>query len=470
MAEAKASAPVKTDEEIQTLLNKVKDILKKNTCGNCSSYPRIRSRLKRSSKKRKLAMLILSITQKPTSGPKELAYNWIVNQFDINIYNSSYHNTGRHLIDKLYHEVINKHRPYTPATPEQIKMSKMKRDNRRHIRNIQMTAKEMRDAENKKVADEKKRGKRNVQMKRVGGVKNFQNQMKADKDAKEKRNAANMTEREKADFWSWRLYGDGKKLDISMVPAPVVQLSRNTFHYKTDVFQVCAKESHDALNYIVQESKRSIRVKFKGDSQGLVFYYALCLIRDNPDHHSSMGIPWLLKFHGEVREPDAISGNISGYITHNNKVYLCVEDQYIYAHRKLPPQWAKASQLQNRYIGGKIFRAEPHDNVKTPFLLGIQDSTAIESFSWVEGGTKYTAHVETHGKGVDYIKSLKPKSRVELMAEDMKKLEKNAAEERERNKQQAISRTAKQSIAKFCKECGKGVIGMKFCQNCGTNN
>ena len=24
------------------------------------------------------------------------------------------------------------------------------------------------------------------------------------------------------------------------------------------------------------------------------------------------------------------------------------------------------------------------------------------------------------------------------------------------------------TAAKFCKECGKGVVGMKFCQSCGT--
>lgn len=404
---------------------------------------------KRRSKQKQLALKLLKKLSNGEQSTDEVVYKiyfWIRDYFKKEWYDDETrrayggHHTNKSLIELLYYRFQYNGPP------------KADRDTMVHYRNktcvrkaenvVKKAAKDTAHKVVMEVANEKKIARRNMVEKQCGGSAKFQAKIKADKDAKEKRDAQNATAQQKAAFWKMRLETDfGKCLDTPMKSVPVCRLPVYAPHTTAKTFSVSTEDALESLNYIVQAGdKKRIQITFKDDAQGRVYYYALALIPTNPNHHISLAPRILLRFQAEVRKPSQISGTITGYNTHGGQVYLCVDSQTICAHRKLPDPWKKCSQYPSKYFSGKRYAAEPHDNVVTPFLLGIQNAIAIESFSWVENDVQFTALVQKYGKNVDYVKGLRAPSKEEQIASELQHLEQQAAREKEEKKREAIAR------------------------------
>ncbi|GAG32396.1 unnamed protein product, partial [marine sediment metagenome] len=205
----------------------------------------------------------------------------------------------------------------------------------------------------------------------------------------------------------------------------------------------------------------------------------------NDSRHITMMPVRPLNFVKHRQTPAEISGPITGFRMCEGKLYLRVNNMSMpNTHILLPKKWEKFNKAAAKWIGSKKYEACPNHGVNVPLLLNLRDPKGIKSISWVESETKYTAVVQTYGKDLAYIKSLRGKSQAEKEADALKEMEKAAEQQKKQRATNAIMREffATPTIPTTCfhtsfneirQTFSKAEAGLhtkpKFCPHCRSN-
>ena len=329
-------------------------------------------------------------------------------------------NTGNLLMDKVYWMI------WTPARRQRAKAA----NKRAH--EAAKAAKQSELRKQQKEAAQKRAAKEKIEILRLGkgnealGTKRYQERMRKDGNAKAEKEAAEVSQdaKKQLEFWTWRL-GEGKyydkkmqAVDIEQPAAPWGYVSKSKM---ISIHHSCVME---ALGYLLKEGvAKNPRITFKDDSQGSVHYSALVHLPTNEDIHITMMPVRPLNFVKHRKTPAEISGAITGFRMCEGKLYFCVNNMMMpNTHVLLPNKWEKFNKAAPKWIGSKRYEACPNHRVNVPLLLNIRDPKGIKSISWTDAGTKYTAVVQTHGKDLAYIKSLRGKSQAEKEADALKEM------------------------------------------------
>ena len=430
-----------------------------------------------------------------------VVYRFIQNHFNKSIYENLTKpnpNTGKLLMDKVYWMI------WTPARRAVAKEAN------KHSHEVAKAAKQAELKKQKKEAAKKRTDKEKMEMLRLGkgnlniGVKLFEQRMNKDKERKAQKDAAEMSQ--DADktfkFWKWRLETDeGKCYDIPIKAAQLESVLRHESISQRKTISIKTNCAQEALQYLLESDYATrFSIKFASDSQGKVHLYSIVHKANNPTHHITMAPLTTMHFEGKRKNPAEISGLITDYQINDGKLYIRTNTANMTgAYFLLPEKWQKFKKA-HKYIGDKLYIAQPTTGPTVPLLLGIRDPKAIESFSWVDNHVEYTAFLQEYGKDLAYIKSLRGKSQAEKEADALKEMQAAAAQQKDKRRIESIARqfakqrgysapattileafkqveTGQQTATKpkFCSSCGAKINNLtlsgskaKFCGGCGT--
>ena len=520
-AASAAAANEKTHEEKCALIAEVIDILHKETCKFNS-----RSKQKRLVNRLKAAELS---PKKHHTGNFLWAYNWITNEFNMDKYNDETKpaNTGKGLIWLFYYHFVERYRERQFRSPDEIYASKLRSEARKAAYAKIQAAKQKVVAEQKKVSIKKKMAKEKQERLRLGGgdeelgTKRFQERMSIQSAEKDRKAAIKVSgdAQKLLDFWTWRLQTDeGKCYDTPLRAATFKSLYSSYVHCSsTKRFMLKPEDAVKTLQFLLNEMDvpvKNPKITFKDDSTGKVHFYGMCHRAVNPNHHITMASVVALHYKKMRKTPAEISGAITGCKLLNTEFYVQTKHTRMNTITLLPPKWNDFKAVADKVIGSKRYKAQPNRGIDIPFMLKVLDPTAIKTLEWTNGNTKYVATVDAFGKDLTYVKSL-CKTQGELEAEELRKMKEAADAATKKKKEERAERarmnefwkkqtenltmgteemsayfdkavdsfktsadianifgafkpTHAAKSAKFCTECGKGVLDMKFCQSCGT--
>ena len=519
MSASAAASKDKTNEEKCALIAEVIDILHEET-----------HKFKSQSKQKRLVKRLKSIELSPNkqyTGDFLWAYDWITTKFNIDTYNDKTKpaNTGKGLIWLFYYHFVERYRERQFRSPDEIAASKLRREARKVENAVKEAATQRVVAEQKKVSTKKKMAKEKQERLRLGGgdeelgTRRFQERMDIQSAEKDRKAAIKVSgdAQKLLDFWTWRLQTDeGKGYDTPLRAAAFKSIYGSYVHCSsTKRFMLKPEEAVQTLQFLLNEMDvpvKNPKITFKNDSTGKVHFYGMCHRSVNPDYHITTAPVIALHYKKMRKTPAEISGAITGCKLVNTKVYFQTNHTRMNTITLLPPEWKDFKAVADKVIGYKQYKAQPNRGVDIPFMLRILDPTAIKTLEWTNGHTKYVATMDYYGKDLAYVKSL-CKTQGELEAEELRKMKEKATAEQRRRKEERAERArmnefwknqtknlnlntdemskafdniacgfnnvfgstfkiahapGNSGVSKFCKECGKGVRGMKFCQSCGT--
>jgi hypothetical protein len=427
-----------------------------------------------------------------------VVYRFIQNHFNKSIYENLTKpnpNTGKLLMDKVYWMI------WTPARRAAVKEAN------KHAHEAAKAAKQAELKKQKKEAAKKRADKEKMEIFRLGkgdealGTKRYQERMRKDGNAKAEKEAAEVSQDAKKllEFWTWRL-GEGKYYDKKMRAADIERPGQYAYAHKSKTISLKSECIMKTLTYLLEKKVATKPcITFKDDSQGTVHYSTLVHLPTNDSRHITTMPVRPLNFVKHRQTPAEISGPITGFRMCEGKLYFRVNNMSMpNTHMLLPKKWEKFNKAAAKWIGSKKYEACPNHRVNVPLLLNLRDPKGIKSISWVESETKYTAVVQTYGKDLAYIKSLRGKSQAEKEADALKEMQAAAAQQKEQRRIESIARQfAKQpgysasattileafkqveqqtaTKPKFCSSCGAKINNLtlsgskaKFCGECGT--
>jgi len=475
----------KTNEELCTLIAQVMDILHKET-----KDFKNRSKQKRLVKRLKSAGLS---PQKQHTGDFLWAYNWITNKFNMDKYNDKTKpsNTGKGLIALFYYNIVGKHQ--VKITFKEREAYQIRSEARKAAYAKIQAAKRAVLREQKKVSIKKKMAKEKQERLRLGGgdeelgTKRFQERMSIQSAEKDRKAAIKVSgdAQKLLDFWTWRLQTEeGKGYDAPLRAASFKSIYASYVCFQsTKRFMLKSQDAVQTLRFLLNGTGvpvKNPKITFKDDSIGKIHFYGMCIARDD-------GRQVALHYKKMRKTPATISGSITGCkLLSNGEFYIQTKHTRMNTLLLLPPKWNDFKSVADKVIGYKRYKAQPNQGVDIPFMFKVLDPTAIKTLEWTNGNTKYVATVDAFGKDLTYVKSLcKTQAEAELV--ELLKMKTAADAQKQEKKQRAIQKEhekesqrcadawrrdalkrAPKSVHKFCTECGKGVLDMKFCQSCGT--
>ena len=520
MSASAAVSKEKTNEELCALIAQVMGILHEET-----------HHFKSQSKQKRLVNRLKSIGLSPHkqhTGDFLWAYNWITTKFNIDLYNDTtkpHPNTGKGLIWIFYYHFVERYRERHFRSPEEIAASKLRSEARKAANAESLRKKRAKLAEQKKISAKKKMAKEKQERLRLGGgneelgARRFQERMKTQSAEKDRKAAVKVSgdAQKLFDFWEWRLQTDeGKCYDIPLHAASFKSIYTSYVRTQsTKRFMLKPEDAVTTLQFLLNETDAPVKnpkITFKTDSTGKVHFYGMCHRAVNPNHHITMAPVVALHYKKMRKTPAEISGAITGCKLLNGEFYVQTKHTLMNTIPLLPPMWNDFKAVADKVIGSKRYKAQPTRGTDIPFMLKVLNPTAIESFEWTNGHTKYVVTMDNYGKELAYVKSL-CKTQDEMEAEELRKMKEVADAATKKKKEERAERARmnefwkkqteninmstenmsayfdnmvdsfktsanifgafkppaeNRTTSKFCKECGKGVRGMKFCQSCGT--